>query len=73
MFFAQPVKKSVDGIMSAFNVAITDLEAVKQRELEAIQQTELEIRALQAQAAASRTEALRADSVSLKLKSLVGV
>ena len=64
-------KKTVDGVLFAFNSAITDLDTVRSQSLaEADEQEQQAILSTQA-ARAAREEAQRAAEVSAKLKSLI--
>lgn len=68
---ASAAKKTVDGVLAAFNSAITDLDAVRAQSLaEAHEQEQQAILSTQA-ARAAREEAQRAAEVSAKLKSLI--
>lgn len=68
---ASAAKKTVDGVLSAFNSAITDLDTVHSQSLaEAHEQEQQAILSTQA-ARAAREEAQRAAEVSAKLKSLI--
>lgn len=64
-------RKSVDGVLSAFNTAITDLDAVREQSLEEAHRQEQDAIVAQANARAARIEAARAAEVSDKLKSLI--
>ena len=67
---AASAKKTVDGVLAAFNSAITDLDAVRTQSLaEAHEQEQQAI--LSTAARAAREEAQRAAEVSAKLKSLI--
>ena len=68
---AASAKKTVGGVLAAFNSAITDLDAVRTQSLaEAHEQEQQAILSTQA-ARAAREEAQRAAEVSDKLKSLI--
>lgn len=71
MFTPSAARKSVDGVLTAFNTAITDLDAVRKHSLEEADRQEQEAIIAQANARAARIEAARAAEVSDKLKSLI--
>lgn len=64
-------RKTVDGVMSAFNVAIKDLDDVRSRELAEAERQEVAAATAVTQANIARAEASRALAVAEKLKSLV--
>lgn len=64
-------RKTVDGVMSAFNVAIKDLDDVRSRELAEAERQEVAAATAATQANIARAEAARALAVAEKLKSLV--
>lgn len=64
-------RKTVDGVMSAFNVAIKDLDDVRSRELAEVERQEVAAATAATQANIARAEAARALAVAEKLKSLV--
>jgi uncharacterized protein (UPF0305 family) len=67
-----PIKKTVDSVMSAFHTAISDLEAVQARELQQSRIKQEEAAAALTASENARKEAVRAQEVADKLKSLVG-
>ena len=64
-------RKTVDDVMSAFNVAIKDLDDVRSRELAEAERQEVAAATAATQANIARAEAARALAVAEKLKSLV--
>lgn len=64
-------KKTVDGVLGAFNVAITDLDTVRTQSLEEAHAQEQQAIVASSAARQAREEAQRAEEVSAKLKSLI--
>jgi regulator of protease activity HflC (stomatin/prohibitin superfamily) len=69
--FGLPIRKTVDGVMSAFTRAIADLSVVEeeQRQLQASKTEQAEI--LSAEADAAAAEAHRAARIRSRLESIV--
>lgn len=64
-------KKSVDGVLAAFQVAIDDLDAVKASSTQEAEDLERDAIVAQVSARAARAEAQRAEEVSGKLRGLI--
>lgn len=67
----QAAATTVDGIMSAFNQTISDLEAVEQANTEAAKQKSEAAAQLVTEANAATAEAKRANTIAGKLRSIV--
>ena len=64
--------KTVDGVLAVFTKALTDLSEVAVAQNKAVEDSEVAIKALQDRVVIFKTEALRAESVKLKLQELLG-
>lgn len=71
LFANASAKKSVDSVLSAFKVAIADLDGVKAQATQEAHEQEQQAIVAQANARAAREEAKRAEEVSGKLRNLI--
>ena len=66
-------KKTVDGVMSAFNQTIADLNEVQQREIAEAERLRAQAAELMSTAAAAEAEANRAGILTTRLNTLIAV